>query len=573
MSRKRGDRDVESGDLDVENSREICHVAFPVVDYSGTDRLFYVYGKARLGQPANPVILAGPDDVIRRMRGVELVHDPPYTFFDTIPPIGRNTYIDGHSLDLAFILADRMVRYGFSETRTIVATGCLPGHDGVVGLVGEFERKLALLWETGLCNFLFIFPRANLVESVEDTIRRLKKERNVECWPIERLDELQFLWQARPVERHPIKRKLWRWLAACVTALAVLVVGCVVLVFFTPDPQPPPLDSPDIIAGAAERRINTAGENGAYHGQFCPPVRNAMARLYFPYWCAQSTGTVENISRVREFPTNISFGQLDVYANEVIKQVAEFKKLTVIRTDACEGLWMVTRSQNQNLTNYEDVRGRAHSEDVQDRAHQIRFILPKDSGSAASFAFLQANDPKGLGRVSNVQKHEVENATEVLKQTADSPDEAVGFFVQFADPENTNMKLIAEKGLKIIPVTGKEVLAIPKLDGDSVYQEKTFKIKSGGVFDIFDIFATKVTTACTPLAIITGNPDAFTGRDEADDQRALVAKIRQVSKNLPPHNSRIVPILIYAKRLATQTLEAAGTVLTRIRQMTENRSQ
>jgi hypothetical protein len=498
------------------------------------------------------------------MRGVELVHDPPYTFFDTIPPIGRNTYIDGDSLDLAFILADRMVRYGFSETRTIVATGCLPGHDGVVGLVGEFERKLALLWEAGLCNFLFIFPKANLIESVEDTIQRLKKERNVECWPIERLDEVQFLWQAQTVERHPIKWKLWRWLVACVTALAVLVVGCVVLVFFIPDPQPPPPDRPDIIAGPPERRINTAGENGAYHGQFCPPVRNAVARLYFPYWCAQSTGTVENISRVREFPTNISFGQLDVYANEVIKQVPEFKKLTVIRTNACEGLWMVTRSQNQNLTNYEDVRG---------RAHQIRFILPKDSGSAASFAFLQANDPKGLGRVSNVQKHEVESATEVLKETADSPDEAVGFFVQFADPENTNMKLIAEKRLKIIPVTGKEVLAIPKLDGDFVYKEEKFTIKSGGVFDIFDISATKVITACTPLAIITGNPDTFTDRDEADDQRAVVEKIREVSKNLPPQNSRIVPIVIYAKRLTTQTLEGAGTVLSRIRQMTENRSQ
>src|SRR5262249_52455254 len=146
------------------------------------------------------------------------------------------------------------------------------------------------------------------------------------------------------------------------------------------------------------------------------------------------------------------------------------------------------------------------------------------SGSAASFAFLQTNDPEGIGRVPEANKRYVADTTAVLNETASSTSGAVGFFVQFADPENTNIKLMVEKELKVIPVVSREILRI-RLSGQSIYQLQTFNLKSGGVF----VKTTEATTACTPVAIITGTPAAFGGdRDKIDDQKDLIQKVREV---------------------------------------------
>ena len=62
----------------------------------------------------------------------------------------------------------------------------------------------------------------------------------------------------------------------------------------------------------------------------------------------------------------------------------------MIRDDfACEHLWMVTK--NPALNTYNSIRS---------ITARFRFVLPpKESGSTATFAFLQANDPEYLGGV------------------------------------------------------------------------------------------------------------------------------------------------------------------------------
>jgi hypothetical protein len=181
------------------------------------------------------------------------------------------------------------------------------------------------------------------------------------------------------------------------------------------------------------KSIFTGGEKGAYHTLFCPPLPAALSNAYFQgYRCTLSRGTLENIDRVLKEPTNIGFVQLDVFAAEATKRRDEFKKLTVIRSDiACEGLWMVTK--NPDLDNYGHVLG---------LARRIPFVLPaQGSGSAASFAFLQANDPEGLGRVLETSKSYVADATATISEVASSTNGAVGFFAQFADPDNANFNL------------------------------------------------------------------------------------------------------------------------------------
>lgn len=293
------------------------------------------------------------------------------------------------------------------------------------------------------------------------------------------------------------------------------------------------------------KAINTGGPQGAYHSLFCPPVPQALQGAYFQgYTCTPSRGTVENIARVLATPSQIGFAQLDVYAREAAARPEEFRRLSVIRQDlACEGLWMVTR--NEQLNNYGDVLG---------LARRIPFILPPDgSGSSASFAFLAQNDPEGLGRVPPGNVRRVADATAVINAVADSTDGAVGFFVQFADPQNANIRLMVEKNLRIIPVVSREVLR-SRVGEQTVYEVQTFTLAGGGLF----ARPRELTTACTPVAIFTGTPEALTGKGGVtpEDQQELIAKVRAIpTARLLPQEDRVARLISGARRLSGQALE------------------
>jgi hypothetical protein len=301
---------------------------------------------------------------------------------------------------------------------------------------------------------------------------------------------------------------------------------------------------------AGPKAINTGGDKGAYHTLFCPPLPSALSNAYFSgYRCTPSKGTIENIDLVLKYPTSVGFVQLDMFANGAIKRGEEFNNLTVIRSDiACEGLWMVTK--NPDLTNFGHVLN---------LARRIPVILPpQSSGSAASFAYLQTIDPEGLGRVPETNKRYVADATAVLNELASGTNGAVGFFVQFADPENANIKMIVEKGLKVIPVVTRDILRA-KLNGQGVYQLQTYTLRTGGLF----VKAREETTACTPVAIITGAPAAFgSDRDKVDDQKDMIQKIRDVPvERLLPQESRINALLKSIKKMSDAAAEELAALV------------
>jgi len=522
------------------------------VNRNGADRLVYVYCIASLIEHGSPKTNHhGFAEVLFRYRGVASEKDPLWTFFDTIP---SKIHVVGDSFQLAVVIADRMARHGSSKSETIIATGCLPDHDGTVGVVdeAEFERKLDLLLKEAPPNSLFIFPKGNSVESVRGNLQRLKEERGVECRPIEKLDEVKCLWETGGAIAGT------KVVAAGLVALAV--VGYIAWRWVQ---ESPPVAAWPVSAEVFSKSVNTAGENGAYHTQFCPLLLVELSNVNIHgYKCTPSKGTLENIERVLDNPTNIGFVQLDVYAKKASEQADEFKKkLVVIRSDiACEGLWMVTK--NPALNNYSDVLA---------SAQDIIVILPaKGSGSAASFAFLQANDLKRLGRVPETNMRYVDDATAVLNEVAND-DGAVGFFVQFADTENANIKLMVKKMLRVIPVVSREILDI-RLNGLSVYQRQTFNLKSGGVF----AGATEATTACALVAMITGAPEeAFGGdRDKINAQKRLIQQIHDVpAEKLRPQESRIAAVIGYAGMLKEKVIEGLVALVENTRRVIESRRQ
>ena len=293
------------------------------------------------------------------------------------------------------------------------------------------------------------------------------------------------------------------------------------------------------------KAINTGGPQGAYHSTFCPPLPPVLSNAYFQgYTCTPSAGTLQNIDRVLANPTNIGFAQFDVFAMQAQQRQPDFARLSVIRTDiACEGLWMVTR--NPDLT-YGSILG---------LSRRIRFVLPaQQSGSTASFNYLRSIDPEGLGRTPDSNISYLADATAVINHVANSADGEVGFFVQFADPRNANIRLMVEKGLRVIPVVSREILRA-RVGDQSVYEVREFILSGGGFLGIGGR-EQRATTACTQVAIFTGAPENFSDRNGQDDAREMIQRVRQVPRdNLLPRDDAMSRILRSANRLSQSAVE------------------
>lgn len=263
---------------------------------------------------------------------------------------------------------------------------------------------------------------------------------------------------------------------------------------------------------AQAQRIFTGGDTGAYHRDFCPALSRELANVgSASYVCTPSSGTRENMERVRANARDIGYGQLDVFVLET-QQLAMGNALEIIRQDDVkECVFAVTRSKD--VTSFGELSAFAAS---------MRFYLPPAaSGSAGTFQMLRSIDRNGLGRAGRTTNSA--SVDEAIR-SALSTDDGVAVFVQFPDPDNERFKAVRDLGGHFVPVVDRAILA-KTVGGQSVYSAQETRVQNGRWLE----GSNRVTTACTPIVIFTGNAERV--RD-ASDRRQHTEMIRGV-RELP----------------------------------------
>ncbi len=262
----------------------------------------------------------------------------------------------------------------------------------------------------------------------------------------------------------------------------------------------------------ADGNIYTGGKTGSYFTVFGPLLKDVLSKQFFRYDLVQSAGSIENIKQVAAAPASLALVQTDVLADEVAQKPDLAGKIVVIRSDvASECAFAVTAASNaERLTNWGDVES---------FGRRLKLITgPADSGSAATLTFIKSlSDTLKDVPVTNAES--VDAAIDaVAKGKAD-----VAFFVQFPDPSNARFKQIGDAKLAYVPVVNRALLRQTAKDSPA-YVATEVKVTGPGIAALRG--STKITTVCTPIAYISGNPDLLPAGNAQTDLKELVQKLR-----------------------------------------------
>lgn len=297
--------------------------------------------------------------------------------------------------------------------------------------------------------------------------------------------------------------------------------------------------------------IKTGGEKGAYHTQFAPPLMPKLRQAQFSGYALAACepnkpcGSPANIEFVAENPASVGFAQLDVFSKMVAEKPELGQRLTIAKQFACESIVMFTK--NPSIENYGDVLG---------LARRLPFVIA-GGGAQVTWENMRRLDPDGIGRARNVEF--AADGAAVVRAISGNED-AVGMIVQFADPSSPNMKAIADAKLRGIGVSSRE-LARARVGDTKVYEVRQV-----------DIGTTKnVPATCTPVALITGRPDVFSNKDDADDQRDLLALLQKTPESdLLPKEGALASFLKTLRSMSADTIEAINE---KIEQAKKNREK
>lgn len=295
-------------------------------------------------------------------------------------------------------------------------------------------------------------------------------------------------------------------------------------------------------AGAADQsfanRIYTGETTSTYHARFCPELVTTLARSELAYTCETSTGTAESIRKVTASPSALGYGQLDVFASELAKSDEPGVIAALRKDDVRQCLFAVTK--RRDLQSYGELSA---------RAPELGFHLPPpESSSSGSFGILQQIDSAGLGQAAAVQ-HEA--SAEDAIRAALSNENAVAFFVEFPDPDDSRFELIHELGGHYVPIIDREILR-RHIGGEKIYFAQETQVSNAEWLTS----ARKVVTACTPMVLFTGSPERITDPKVRQDHEDMIATVRALrTEALLPEESTFTRVLTRTKELSASSAE------------------
>lgn len=296
-------------------------------------------------------------------------------------------------------------------------------------------------------------------------------------------------------------------------------------------------------AGSAlsEDKIYTGGKSGSYYTAIGPLLKDALSKYFFKYEVVASAGSQENIRQVAASPSAIGLVQSDSLSVEMSRNADLAKRITIIRNDvADECAFAVTSAANAERL---DTWG-----DVESYGRRLALITgPAESGSATTLAYIKSLSDS-LKDVSVTNAESVDAAIDaVIGGKAD-----VAFFVQFADVSNARFKKINGANLAFIPVINRAILR-QNVGGHPLFVPTEVKVTGMQLLKLRK--SEKLTTACTPIAYITGNPDLLAPGNAQEDQKDMIAKLRAVSvEALRPKDA-------WFKQMLQNTARATGAGL------------
>jgi TRAP-type uncharacterized transport system substrate-binding protein len=304
-----------------------------------------------------------------------------------------------------------------------------------------------------------------------------------------------------------------------------------------------------LVAGpaTAANPIYTGGQSGSYFGSFGPLLLEVLKKEFFDYELKTSAGSGENIEQVLANPAAIGMTQTDVLAFKSAQNPTIAEQVTIIRNDVTnECLYAVTPEVNKDrLSNWGSVAG---------YSRRLRFALgPEASGSAQTFQLLQSFDE----RLAEASKVNYMDSTDAAIDAVINGQADVAFFVQFPDPSNPRFERLNDAKMVFVPVIDRNILRQRFADGERAYVPLEVKVTSAGILNWQGV--EKIVTACTPLAYITGRPEAMPeGSDARLDQEEMIKIVRDVPvSDLQPSAGWFQSMLDDLVQVSEQGLEKA----------------
>lgn len=274
----------------------------------------------------------------------------------------------------------------------------------------------------------------------------------------------------------------------------------------------PAKDAPDkglkVIWGGGDPK------SSVYSSVYVPHIQKVLARerLAGYEWGGVTQGTLDNAERITENPTHIAVGQWDILRQlngQPVEGKTETYKFTVIHNNiGPECLYAVINQDGYSLWGH-----------VIGNSWDLAVITGgRKSGSRGSWEILKTVFPE----LGDMPVTEAGGAMDIVKQAAGTPS-SIGFFVMRPDPNSEVFQAIADLNLRFVPIVDE------KLSGS--YDFFDLKVAHGGV--LFGE-SRSITTACTSVALITGDPAALDAdKDGVRTLRRLQATIER-AKGVSP---------------------------------------